>query len=120
MTKVRWSNRIYPDGTWEANIYQFFYKVYNQLSQTLPLNDSNLMASLGIEETSAHIAVREALVNTFLVHCSYKEQGNIVIVREPNKITMRNPGRMLISVEDFMQVVKVYAAILFYKRCSCS
>ena len=97
--KVRWSNRIYPDGTWEANIYQFFYKVYNQLSQTLPI-PFKLDGITRIEETSAHIAVREALVNT-LVHCSYAEQGNIVIIREPNKITMRNPGRMLISVEDF-------------------
>ena len=33
---------------------------------------------------------------------------------------MRNPGRMLISWKISMQVVKVYAAILFYKRCSCS
>ena len=52
------------------------------------------------EETSAHITVREALVNC-IVHCNYAEQGNILIVREKDKITFRNPGRMLISVDDF-------------------
>ena len=36
-----------------------------------------------------------------IVHCNYAEQGNILIVREKDKITFRNPGRMLISVDDF-------------------
>jgi len=97
--RLRWSDRIYPDGTWEANLYQFFYKVYAKLSQTLPV-PFMLDGITRIEETSAHIAIREALVNT-LVHCSYSEQGNLVIIRERDKIIMRNPGRMLISVEDF-------------------
>lgn len=97
--KQRWSDRIYADGTWDANIYQFFYRVYNKLSQFLPV-PFMLDGITRQEETSAHIAIREALVNT-LVHSSYAEQGNIVIIRERDKITMRNPGRMLISLEDF-------------------
>ena len=36
-----------------------------------------------------------------LVHSSYAEQGNIVIIREKDKIIFRNPGRMLISLDDF-------------------
>lgn len=96
---VRWSNRIYPDGTWEANIYQFFFRVYNQLSQTIP-TPFKLEGVVRTDETPAHVAIREALVN-LLVHSSYAEQGNIVVIRELDKITMRNPGRMLISVEDF-------------------
>lgn len=97
--RQRWSDRIYPDGTWEANIYQFFYRVYTRISQSLPV-PFQLDGIMRQEETTAHIALREALVNT-LVHCSYAEQGNIVIIREKDRITMRNPGRMLISVEDF-------------------
>ena len=96
---VRWSNRIYPDGTWEANLYQFFYRVYNQLSQTIP-TPFRLEGITRIEETQAHIAIREALVNT-LVHASYAEPGNIIVIRETDKIIMRNPVRMLISVDDF-------------------
>lgn len=97
--RQRWSDRIYPDGTWEANIYQFFYRVYNKLTQTLPV-PFMLEGITRQEETLAHIAIREALVNT-LVHCNYVEQGNVVVIRERNRIIMRNPGRMLLSVEDF-------------------
>ena len=31
----RWSNRVYPDGTWEANLYQFFTRVLPMLQQAL-------------------------------------------------------------------------------------
>ena len=95
----RWSDRIYADGSWEANLYQFFFKVYNKLSQTLPVPFS-LNGIERTEETSAHVAVREALVNC-IVHSSYAERGNIVIIRENDKITFRNPGRMLVSLDDF-------------------
>lgn len=33
---IRWTNRIYPDGLWEANLYQFYIRVYNRLIQSLP------------------------------------------------------------------------------------
>lgn len=96
---IRWSNRIYPDGTWEANLFQFFYRVYNQLASTLP-TPFILDGITRIEETPAKVAIREALVNT-IVHASYSELGSLLILRERNKIVMRNPGRMLISIDDF-------------------
>ena len=95
----RWSDRIYADGSWNSNLYQFFFKVYNKLAQTLPVPFS-LNGIERTEETAAHIAIREALVNS-LVHSSYAEQGNIVIIREKDKIIFRNPGRMLITIDDF-------------------
>ena len=103
----RWSDRIYPDGAWEANLFQFFYRVYNKLAQSLPV-PFMLDGILRSEETTAHIALREALVN-MEVHCNYAEQGNMVVIRDPHRIILRNPGRMLISVEDF------YAGS--YSRC---
>ncbi|MCD8206980.1 MAG: putative DNA binding domain-containing protein [Bacteroidales bacterium] len=95
----RWSDRIYPDGTWEANLYQYFFRTYNKLSQSLPV-PFQLEGIARQEETSAHIAVREALVNT-LVHCNYAAQGNVLVTRERKRIVFRNPGCMLVSVEDF-------------------
>ena len=97
--EVRWSDRIYPDGTWEANLYQFFFRVYNKLVQTLP-TPFQLEGAERKEETSAQISLREALVNA-LVHCNYAEQGNILVTRTKNQIVFRNPGTMLIAVEDF-------------------
>lgn len=95
----RWTDRIYPDGTWEANLYQFFFRVYNKLTQTLPV-PFQLDGVTRQDETTAHIAVREALANS-LVHCNYAMQGNIVVTRTMEQIAFRNPGCMLISIEDF-------------------
>lgn len=97
----RWTNRIYPDGTWEANLYQYFFRVYNKLAQTLPV-PFQLNGITRQDETSTHIAIREALVN-MLVHCNYAVQGNIVVIRDKEQIIFRNPGSMLISVEDFYE-----------------
>lgn len=47
---------------WEANLYHFYIKVYNRLIQVLP---HPIMIKDGIqqEETPAHDAIREALIN---------------------------------------------------------
>lgn len=96
---LRWTDRLYPDGTWEANLFQFFYRTYGKLSQLLP-TPFMLKGIDRLEETSAHIALREALANC-LIHCNYAQQGNILVVGRRNEITMRNPGCMLISVAEF-------------------
>lgn len=95
----RWTDRIYPNGTWEPNLYQFFHRVYTKLAQYQPVKFS-LKGIERIDDTFAHTAMREALVNT-LVHCNYAIQGNILIKRTTDGIIMRNPGRMLISIDDF-------------------
>ena len=96
---LRWTDRLYPDGTWEANLFQFFYRTYGKLSQLLP-TPFMLKGIDRQEESTAHIALREALANT-LIHCNYAQQGNILVVGRRDGITMRNPGCMLISVADF-------------------
>jgi len=96
---LRWTDRLYPEGTWEANLFQFFYRTYGKLSQLLP-TPFMLKGIDRLEETSAHIALREALANC-LIHCNYAQQGNILVVGRRNEITMRNPGCMLISVAEF-------------------
>lgn len=95
----RWSDRLCPDGTWEPNLYQFFHLVYSKLARLQPVK-FKLNGIERVDDTSAHIAIREALVNC-LVHCNYAVPGSILIKRLPDGIIMRNPGRMLISVEDF-------------------
>ena len=95
----RWSDRICPDGYWEANLFQFFYRAYAKLIQPLPV-PFQLEGVQRVDETSAHKAIREALVNT-LVHTNYRVMGSTLIKIEPERIIMRNPGRMLITVEEY-------------------
>ena len=98
---VRWTNRIYPDGLWEANLYQFYVKVYNRMIQFLP---RPFMIKDGIrqEETPAHDAVREALINC-IVHNDISALGNIVVEQTDDKLVFRNPGMMLVSKQQYFK-----------------
>ena len=98
---VRWTNRIYPDGMWEANLYQFYIRVYNRLVQSLP---RPFMMKDGIrqEETPAHDAVREALINC-IIHQDVDAMGNIVVERAEDALVFRNPGMMLVSRQQYFE-----------------
>ena len=97
---IRWTNRIYPDGTWEANLYQFYSRVLPLLQHALPLPFRLDENQVRIDTTSAHTAIREAFVNC-IVHCAYTVIGNITIDRYLDRIVMSNPGTMLISMEEY-------------------
>ena len=100
--QIRWTNRIYPDGTWEANLYQFFTRVLPLLQHALPVPfslDNNQMRN---NTTTAHVALREAFANS-LTHATYTVRGNIVIDRYFDRIVLSNPGTMLVSVEEYYE-----------------
>ena len=96
---IRWTHRIYPDGMWEANLYQFYVRTYNRLIQAIP---RPFMIRNGIrqEETPAHYAVREALINC-LVHQDINARSNIIVERTDNALTFSNPGTMLVSMKQY-------------------
>ena len=99
---LRWTNRIYPDGTWEANIYQFFTRVLPLLQHALPVPfslDSNQMRN---NTTTAHTALREAFANA-LIHAAYTVKGNVVVDRYFDRIVLSNPGTMLISMKEYYE-----------------
>ena len=98
--QIRWSNRVYPDGTWEANIFQFYTRVLPMLQHALPVPfrlDENQMR---IDTTTAHTALREAFANS-IIHCAYTVMGNITVDRFFDKIVLSNPGTMLVSKEEY-------------------
>ncbi len=98
---VRWTNRICPDGTWEANLYQFYIRVYNRLIQSLP-RPFMRKQDIRQEETPAHEAVREALINC-IIHQDVTAMGNIVVERTDNALTFMNPGMMLVSRQQYFE-----------------
>ncbi len=96
---IRWTDRIYPDGTWEANLFQFYIKVWAKLSLFLP-KPFKLQGDTRIDETPTHIALREAFINA-LVHTDYSLSGNIVIAVDNEKFVFSNPGTLLVSMEQY-------------------
>ena len=98
---TRWIDRLYPDGTWEANLFQFYRLVLPKLQSFIP-KPFILKGDARQDETPAHVALREALINT-LVHALYGGSTRIVITKHPTAITMSNPGFMLISLKQYYE-----------------
>ena len=98
---IRWTHRIYPDGMWEANLYQYYVRVYNRLIQSLP---RPFMIKDGVrqEETPAHDAVREALINC-IVHQDVNAQGHIIVERTDKSLVFMNQGMMLVSKKQYFE-----------------
>ena len=98
---LRWTDRIYPDGTWEANLFQFYMRVWPIISGKLPrpfaLEDGRRK-----EESSAHVALREAFVNT-LVHADYSAPGSIIIELTREMFRFSNPGTLLVSLHQYYE-----------------
>ena len=98
---VRWTNRIYPDGMWEANLFQFYVRVYNRLIQLLP-RPFVMKDGIRQEETPAYDAVREALINC-IIHQDVNAMGHIIVERTDEALIFRNPGMMLVSKQQYFE-----------------
>ena len=86
---------------WEPNLYQFYRCVLPKLFLALP-TPFQMEGVYRQDETTAHKAVREALVNC-IVHASTRLYEGPVIERYPDRLYFSNPGTMLVSVEDFFE-----------------
>ena len=98
----RWRDRVYPDGTWNANILEFYLRVQAKLHDQLPLPFSLAPNLLRRDETPVHEALREALVNS-LIHADYTTGHGIRILRTPGSFTFINPGTLLLSLPQIRQ-----------------
>ncbi len=104
---VRWTDRIWPDGTWVANLFQFFERVYPRLVMDLKIPFQLTGASGGglfqrHDDTIVHEAVREAFVNA-LIHADFRGQGGIVIERYRDRLEFSNPGTLLLGIEQILR-----------------
>jgi len=96
--EVRWTDRLTIDGTWEANLFQFYQRVIRRLVSDLKtpfeLDTSSLFRK---DDTVVHEAIREAMVNA-LIHADYRGQGGIVVDKYPARFEISNPGSLLVSM----------------------
>ena len=93
----RWIDRIYPDGSWSGNVFDFYRRIYRKLTTELKV-PFELQDGIRQGETKVHESIREALVNT-LVHADYTGRSSILVVRRPDLFGFRNPGLMRIPPE---------------------
>lgn len=93
----RWVDRLYPDGSWSGNVFDFYRRAYQKLITDLKV-PFELKNGIRLDETKVHEAIREALVNT-LVHADYTGRSSILVIRRPDLFGFRNPGLMRIPPE---------------------
>lgn len=101
-TENRWIDRVYYDGTWSGNIFDFYILVYPKLISNLRI-PFIIKDGIRQDDTSIHQALREALVNT-LVHADYLTgRVSVLVVKRPDMFGFRNPGLMLIPKDEAIQ-----------------
>lgn len=100
---VRWTDRLTLDGTWEANLFQFYQRVILKLGSGPGIKSPFQTDDEGYRRAGSpvHEALQEALVNA-LIHADYGGQGGIVIDRYPNRFEFSNPGTLLVSREQIL------------------
>ena len=94
----RWDHIISPDGTWNANLIQFFDRVYERLQRGLNIPFA-LQDGQRVSAAAAERALREAFLNT-LIHADYQGGGGIRVTRNEKGFEFINPGLLLVSREQ--------------------
>lgn len=100
-TEKRWVDRIWLDGSWSGNLYDFYRLVYPKLTAGLKVPFA-LKGGLRHDDTPVHEALREALANT-LIHADYRQRCRVLVVKRPDMFGFQNPGDMRIPLEVAMR-----------------
>ena len=96
---TRWSDRfVSSSGDWSVNIYDFYFRVYNRIAQSVKVPFA-LDGISRIDDTELHKALREALANT-LINADYYGNTGVVIERNITSITMTNAGTFRIDLDE--------------------
>ena len=95
---TRWTDRIISSsGDWSGNVYDFYFRVYNKLTQDIKV-PFRMEGGVRVDDTAVHQALREALANC-LVNADYYGRQGLVIIKRKTQITMSNPGSFRIEID---------------------
>ena len=96
---LRWVDRFTSqDGDWSGNLFDFYYRAYSSMKQALKV-PFKLEGIHRVDDTPAHVALREALANC-LVNANYYERRGVVCVRGAESLSIANPGDFRMDIED--------------------
>lgn len=95
---TRWTDRIISSsGDWSGNVYDFYFRVYNKLTQDIKV-PFKMEGGARVDDTPVHQALREALANC-LVNADYYGRQGVVIIKKRSSITLSNPGGFRIEID---------------------
>lgn len=96
---TRWTDRVHPDGTWNANLFQFYLRAIRKLHAGLKVPFALDPDLFRVDETPVHEALREVLVNA-LVHADYAGRSGVRILSRSGGFETRNPGGLLVPADQ--------------------
>lgn len=99
---VRWTDRIWPDGTWTVNLFQFYQRVVSRLTADLKIPFQLQPSMVRKDDTVVHEAIRETFVNA-IIHADFRGQGGIIVEKYRDRFEFSNPGTLLLSVEQILK-----------------
>ena len=95
---LRWEDRVTSQtGDWSGNVYDFYFRIYQKLTPALKV-PFKMEGMSRIDDTPAHKALREALVNC-LTNADYHGRRGLVVLRTPERIELANPGGFRVDVD---------------------
>lgn len=98
----RWDYRlISSDGMWSGNIFDFYFKIINRITDNLNV-PFRIVNGIRQEETRVHEAVREAVANA-LIHADYRLPRGIVVEKGKTYFKISNPGNLRITREEALK-----------------
>ncbi len=97
----RYSDRICPDASWSGNLYDFYRRVYPRLVRELKVG-FQLKDGVRENESPAHVAIREALVNA-IVHADYAVSAPLTIIQGVDYFSFSNPGSSRIPLDQLSE-----------------
>jgi predicted HTH transcriptional regulator len=100
-SEIRWTDRFTIDGTWENNLYNFYFSVINKLTENVkvPFLLENLDRK---DDTPVHKALREAFINA-MIHADFDIQGTIKIIKRKDSYEFSNQGTLKIDKETIFK-----------------
>ncbi len=98
----RWEDRFTSQELeWSGNVFDFYERAYTKLKRALKV-PFQLDGIRRVDETSAHEALREAIVNA-LTNADYHSSRAVVFRWTDEGIELKNPGSFRVGVEQAYQ-----------------
>ena len=98
---MRWTDRLWPDGTWVCNLFQFYQRVVQRLTADLKTPFQLRKDMLRQDDTPVHEAIRNrSSIRSFT---PISGASGIIVEKYRDRFEFSDPGTLLLSIEQILK-----------------